>query len=63
MRTLTTLHNAKLASSFFCQVRHAEVVNTPASTFFGGHHNNWGKAHMCLTWQHEIKDLKRNFFL
>ncbi|GAN09897.1 ATP synthase mitochondrial F1 complex assembly factor 1 [Mucor ambiguus] len=30
-------------SLFFRQVRHAEVVNTPASIFFGGHHNNWGK--------------------
>ncbi|CAO0792147.1 unnamed protein product [Mucor circinelloides] len=30
-------------SLFFRQVRHAEVVNTPASIFFGGHHNNWDR--------------------
>lgn len=40
--TLATLHNAKITSNFFRQIRHAEVVNTPASIFFGGHHNNWG---------------------
>ncbi|KAL9551898.1 hypothetical protein MBANPS3_004035 [Mucor bainieri] len=30
-------------SLFFRQIRHAEVVNTPASVFFGGHHNNWDR--------------------
>jgi ATP synthase F1 complex assembly factor 1 len=29
-------------ASFFRQIRHAEVVHSPASIFFGGHHNNWG---------------------
>jgi hypothetical protein len=42
IRTLTTLHNAKLAYNFFQQIRHAEVVKS-LSVFFGGHHNNWGK--------------------
>lgn len=36
-------------SLFFRQVRHAEVVNTPASIFFGGHHNNWGKYELLRT--------------
>jgi hypothetical protein len=45
IRTLSTLRTAKPTSTFFRQIRHAEVVNTPASILFGGHHNNWGKRH------------------
>lgn len=39
-------------SLFFRQVRHAEVVNTPASIFFGGHHNNWGKYEVVNCHEH-----------
>lgn len=39
---LNNLNSVKLTSSLFRQLRHAEVVNTPA-TVFGGHKNNWGK--------------------
>lgn len=45
IRALSTLRTAQPTSSFFRQIRHAEVVNTPSSILFGGHHNNWGRKH------------------
>lgn len=47
-KVLSNLKPVKLTSSLFLQLRHAEVVNTPA-TVFGGHKNNWGKKCTCQT--------------
>lgn len=41
-KALSNLKPVKLTSSLFLQLRHAEVVNTPA-TVFGGHKNNWDR--------------------
>lgn len=34
------MSNNKLPTTFFLQTRHAEVLNSPASVFFGG--QKWG---------------------
>lgn len=39
-RAISRLSNNKLPTTFFLQTRHAEVLNSPASVFFGG--QKWG---------------------